>query len=54
MFFRRVSEIFVNAFGITKPEAARAERDGMIITGAIVVILILLAGFAYLLMRIIS
>jgi hypothetical protein len=52
--FRRISEIFVNAFGITKPDTAREERTGMIITGAIVVILILLAGFAYLLFRIIS
>ena len=54
MFFKRVSEIFVNAFGITQPSAAREKRTGMIITGAIVVILILLAGFAYLLLRIIT
>ena len=44
----------MNAFGITPPDAAREKRTGIIITGAIIVILILLAGFAYLLLQIIS
>jgi hypothetical protein len=54
MFFRRVSEMFVNTFGITQPDAAHEKRSGMIITVAIIVILILLAGFGYLLFRIIT
>ena len=52
--FRALTEIFVNAFGITKPEAARQERTGMILAVAGVAILLLLAGLAYLLLRIIG
>lgn len=52
--FRALSEIFVNAFGITRPDPAQEERTGMILAVAGIILLVLLVGLAYLLFRIIG
>lgn len=52
--FKALAELFVNAFGITKPEAAQKQRAGIIIAGGLLAILAILALAAYTLFKMLS
>ena len=49
--FRGLAHIFVNAFGITQPEPEKEERAGMIIAGALLVVLVVLVLAAVVLFK---